>query len=275
MQVIIPQEEKKKLHPMAIFRQACLTAFKNFKSFILPYAVIYLPILALTILGIAIYNPDKQTIPETLVSMAIAVLGCLGAVVMINIAKRASAGEPCNFSQSFQGSWKNLLSYLGATIILALTLGAITIAGVMSATLAGRLLWDANQLLSLLLIIICVVAVVAGLVYFCIRWALYGIICVLEAAGPVASLKLSMQTVREQVDPLVAVALLLFALAVLFMAPVLVAGLFLDRATLELVSLFYNVVSRLFLLPIWACLFVDFYKAAKIEKVEAITEDVR
>ena len=67
------------------------------------------------------------------------ILSCWGSVVIINIAKKISDGELCNFSTSFKSSGRYLLSYLGAAALILLVLSAIILCSVALSVFAGRI----------------------------------------------------------------------------------------------------------------------------------------
>ena len=149
---------------------------KNLRSFIGPYLAVYLPVLALTLVQLIIVRFDQLGITQALIGLANIVLSCWGAVVMINVAQKISSGKTCNFKDSFKNSGKYLLCYLGAAGLLVLTLVVIVACGVAIPMIAVRALWNTNRMLATLLISVSVVASVSGLVYFAIRWSLYGVI---------------------------------------------------------------------------------------------------
>ncbi|MFA5276465.1 MAG: hypothetical protein WC417_06215 [Candidatus Omnitrophota bacterium] len=264
MEMIIPEEEKKALHPVAIFKEGWSFGFKNLKSFIGPYLVIYLPILLLALIELVMVRTGKPDLTQTLMGLANIILSCWGSVVMINIAKKISDGQPCNFSASFKDSGRYLLSYAGAAALMILTLAAIVLCGVTLSVLAGRIFWQMNRVLTVLLIGVSVVASVSGVVYFSIRWALYGILCVVEEAGPIKALKRSFQLVRNYVTAFVADVGLLLVAAFVFIIPlILIAFIVTDKMAINVLGIFYNMLVRLLIMPLWSLVFIGFYKKAK------------
>ncbi|MGA2775141.1 MAG: hypothetical protein ABSE81_03655 [Candidatus Omnitrophota bacterium] len=264
MQTIIPEDEKKVLHPVAIFKEGWSLCFKNLQSFIGPYLVIYLPILLLALIEMGMTRTNKPDLRQTLMGLVNIILSCWGSVVIINIAKKISDGQQCNFSASFKGSGKYLLSYLGAAIIMLLVLSAIILCGVTLSIFAGRIFWQINRVLTVLLICASMVAAVSGVVYFSIRWALYGTLCVVEEAGPIKALKRSFQLVRNYVTAFVADVGLLFLAAFVFIIPlIIIAFVVTDKMAINFISIFYNILIRLLIIPLWSLVFIGFYKKAQ------------
>ena len=267
MQVIIPKQEHqehKTLHPVAIFKKGWDLCFKNLRAFVGPYLAIYLPVLVLTLVQLAFIRSDRQDLAQALVGLVNIILSCWGAVVMINVAQKISSGKKCNFKESFTNSGKYLLCYLGAAGLLVLTLTVIVACGVAIPMIAVRTLWHINRMLATLLISVSIVASVSGLVYFAIRWSLYGVICVLEDAGPVNALKRSLHLVKNYVNAFVAEVCLLIAVAVICAIPLIIARYFVnDKFTFSFVAVFYNTFARLLVIPLWSIIFIGFYKKIK------------
>ena len=267
MQVIIPKQEyqeHKALHPVDIFKKGWELCLKNLRSFVGPYLVIYLPVLVLTLAQLVVIRSDQHDLTQALVGLVNIILSCWGAVVMINVAQKISSGKRCNFKESFTNSGKYLLCYLGAAGLLVLTLTVIVACGVAIPMIAVRALWHINRMLATLLISVSVVASVSGLVYFAIRWSLYGVICVVEDAGPVNALKRSLQLIKNYVNAFVAEVCLLIAVAVIFAIPLIIARYFVnDKFTFSFIAVFYNTFARLLVIPLWSIVFIGFYKKAK------------
>ena len=264
MQVIIPEQEHKALHPVDIFKKGWDLCVKNLRSFVGPYLAIYLPVLALTLVQLIIVRFEQLDITQALIGLANIVLSCWGAVVMINVAQKISSGKTCNFKDSFTNSGKYLLCYLGAAGLLVLTLIVIVACGVAIPIIAVRTLWHTNRMLATLLISVSVVASVSGMVYFAIRCSLYGILCVVEDTGPVNALKRSLHLIKAYVNAFVAEICLLIAVALIFAVPLIMAAYIInDRFAVSLIAVFYNTLVRLLIIPLWSIVFIGFYKKAK------------
>jgi len=263
MEMIIPQEEKKALYPVAIFKEGWHLCFKNLKSFIGPYLVIYIPIFLLALIQMGTVRSNKPDFMQLLMGLANIILSGWGSVVIINIAKKISGGEICDFSASFKNSGKHLLSYLGASAIVLLVLSAIILCAVALSIFAGHIFWKANMVLTFLLICVFVVAAVSGVVYFSVRWGLYGILCVTEEASPIKSLKRSFRLVQNFVTAFVGDVGLLILTAFVFLIPmVIIAFVVNDKMVINFISLFYNMAVKLLLTPLWSLVFIGFYKKA-------------
>ena len=264
MQVIIPEQENKALHPVTIFKEGWNLCAKNLRSFIGPYLAIYLPVLALTLVQLVIMRADQQDLTQALVGLANIILSCWGAVVMINVAQKISLGKTCNFKESFTSSGKYLLFYLGAAALLVLTLTVIVACGVGIPIIAVRTLWHINRVWATLLISVSVVASVSGMVYFAIRWSLYGILCVVEEAGPINALKRSFHLIENYVNAFVAEVCLLIVAVLIFATPLIMTRYIInDRFTVTLIAAFYSTFVRLLIIPLWSVVFIGFYRKAK------------
>ena len=264
MQVIIPKQEHKVLHPVGIFKKGWDLWVKNLRSFIGPYLAIYLPVLVLTLAQLVVIHSDQHDLTQALVGLVNIILSCWGAVVMINVAQKISLGKTCTFKESFTNSGKYLLCYLGAAGLLVLTLTVIVACGVAIPIIAVRTLWYIHRMLATLVISVSVVASISGMVYFAIRWSLYGILCVVEDAGPVNALKRSLQLIKNYVNAFVAEVCLLIAVAVIFAIPLIIARYFVnDKFTFSFIAVFYNTFARLLVIPLWSIVFIGFYKKAK------------
>jgi len=158
--------------------------------------------------------------------------------------------------------WK----YAGASLLYLGLISVIAFAGALIAAILSGIFFSAHQTaagaVSLFLI---AVPTLFGVVYFSIRWAIFGVACVLENLSPLAALSRSHALLKDRVNPIVGEILFFFCFTLLVFIPLVIFnGIAGHAPTANLVvSTVYQFITNLLLLPLWVCIMVTFYSRAK------------
>jgi len=273
----MPQEEKKVVHPVAIFKESWGFCQQHFQGLARISAVIYLPVLVISVqmqmqILLKMAKPNLVFLLLGLMATFISTWGHLALTLFVNRA----AGEGWSAGQSLSGAGKYFWPYIGATILTFLFMAGFWITGGVLAVSAASLLWKINKIIAILLTAAVAIACVSCTVYFMIRWLLYGVLCVTESAGPITALKRSHKLVKGYVNPVIGAYCLLILVYIAGSIPLSVLGATLrvlgaiggkGNPIMSLIRVIYNTALNIVLIPLWASVSVVLYRKLK-EAVE-------
>jgi hypothetical protein len=273
MEIIIPEKQKKFVHPLLIFKESWAICWKNMKKMGAIYLIFNLPIAAiyLTPMGNKLQNQKLDLDVFIYVFIPSLILSIWGHIALLLGAKKAVEHEDYTIGQSIGQAGPFFLKYLGTGLIVILFLISLVILGVMSVV-AFPLLLKINKILAISICLIAAIADVGFLVYFILRWSLGTVVCVLENIRPVASLRRSLSLVTEYVHPLVGVYCLYMAIYIACLLIFVVIGMFFglggDSGESNRIGTIFSTFINTVLMPLWAVITVVLYKKLK-EATEA------
>lgn len=258
---------KKAVYPVLIFKEAWGICVKNLMKFSIVYLIFYIPYLILSGLSLVIAGDQSN-----MLSLISALLGLWSGVALISAAFKAAQGERISIAESILlGARKYLVSYIAVALLIVLFIVGILFAGASVAIVSYALIGGSGIVPAFATQFIPVVVVVCALVYFMIRWALAGTVCVVEKMGPIASLKRSVSLIKDYVTPVVgeyALFILVTLLASIpYMAWIAIFGRYNDGMEAEIVAgAVNNIIINTILMPFLSVIMVVMYKKLKEAK---------
>jgi len=262
----MPQEEKKVVHPVAIFKESWGLCLKNFKRLAGIYSIIYLPVLAIGLIQIPFLKTAKPNPVFLLLGLICIPISSWGYLALMLFVNKATAGEVGGIGESVRGAGKYFWPYLGATLLNLLFMIGLWATGGILTSIAAALLWKTNKILAILIVVVVGIACVAVTVYFMIRWLIYGALCVTESAGPITALKRSLYLVKGYVNPVIGAHCLIILVYIAGWIPAMVLGAIGGKISYP-VGAIYNTVINIVVLPLCATISVVLYRKLK-EAVE-------
>ncbi|MFY9402953.1 MAG: hypothetical protein WAQ07_06080 [Candidatus Omnitrophota bacterium] len=190
---------KKAIYPALIFKEAWGIVLKSFKKLSAIFLIFYIPFLILALLSLAIAGDQSKIL--TLISM---ILSLLVSVPLIFATCKVAQGEGVSIVEGIlSGMKKYLLRYIALNLLMALFLIGIIFAGFSVVVVLYSMVGRGSILLAFTTLIIPAIIVTSIFVYFMIRWALAGVVCIAEGLGPIKSLKRSTVLIKNYVTPVV------------------------------------------------------------------------
>ena len=114
------------------------------------------------------------------------------------------------------------------------------------------------------IIAVAIIASVVALVYYAIRFALSGVICILESLKPVASLRTSYALIKKHVTPVIGVYALIIIFISLCFIPVFIFGPMIASKGMAVILLAsYQALVGAILVPVVIWITVILYKKLK------------
>ena len=260
---MIPQAEKKAVHPILIFKEGWGFFRGHFKTLAAIYFLTYF-ISRLLMSSVGVFFPEA-TNARLLVSLLALPLSFWGFIALIFCANMILRGETQGVAFCLKQSLRHFFPYLGGSFIIGGFSFLVFFVGIMLPIYVFYILRLGNPVLGLSIFGFFVLISVGLFVYFILRWSLYGIVCVTEDAGPVGALKRSFILARRYINPLIILYGLFFLLGIPKLIPVLV----LSQAQKSVVPsnvLWVFLISSgidLILAPLWACVAVVLYHKLK------------
>jgi hypothetical protein len=179
--------------------------------------------------------------------------------------KKSGDREPYTALQSIGQARMFFLKYLGTSLIITVFLaGLIILATIFVAGLFPALL-RVNKILAISVCLAIAIANVGFLVYFLFRWALSMVVCVVESAGPVVSLKRSFFLVKDYIHPLVGTYCLFMLLYVTVLFVFIAAFVWLVKELTQYgwMPVLLGMSINIILIPFWTVITVVLYKKLK------------
>lgn len=255
---------KKEVYPVLIFKEAWGFYRKNLAKLSALYLIFYIPYLILS--GLSLVLPGDQSNVLSLIS---ALLGLWSGVALLSAAYKAVNVEKIAIGENILlGARRYLLSYTAIALLVVAFIIGLLFAGASIAIVSYALFGGRSIISAVATQFIPVAIVVCFLVYFMIRWALAGTVCVLESAGPIASLKRSLSLIKDYVTPVVG-EYMLFILAALvasipYMVWMIIFGQYNDGMEAEIVAgAVNNIIINAILMPFFYVVMVVLYKKLK------------
>jgi len=258
---------QKPVYPALIFKEAWGICRKNLAKLSAIYLIFYVPYLLLS--GAAVAFPGDQS---NILSLISALLGLWSGVALLTASKKASDAEDFSIGESILlGARKYLVSYVAVALLIFVFLAGLLFSGASAAIVAYALVGGASVVSAAVAQLTPIVIVVCLLVYFMIRWALGGTVCVTENAGPIAALKRSAFLIRDYVNPVVGEYALFILTAVVvsipYMAWLAIFGRHNDGMEAEIFAgAINNIIINVILMPFLAVIMVILYKKLKEAK---------
>ena len=260
--------KKAAIYPFLIFKEAWGICRKNLAKLATIYLLFYIPYLLLV--GLANIVPGDQS---NLLSILAILIGLWSGVTLLTAAQRAVQAEPWRINEIVIGSKKYLLSYIGVTLLIFIAISGIIFTGVSFSVIGSLLAAKVSAILALAIQTVSVVVVVCFVVYFMIRWALSGTVCVLEGKRPIAALKRSLALIKHYVNPVVGEYMLFIITLVAASIPYMIALAILsntqDGVEAEmLLGAINNIIIHSILTPFMSVIMVVLYK--KLQEAEVL-----
>jgi hypothetical protein len=276
MEIVMPgKEAKNAIHPIAIFKQAGNVWGKNLGKLSVIYLIFSLPVIFIS------WLPMIRTLPEQKLSLAgvfwflfLIVIGSWRHIALLLGANQVVNAQDYTVGQSISRAETLLIKYLALMLsIILFSLGLIIIAGIsVAATVA--LLAQVNKMLVLLIGLVLIIACIAALVFFVLRWSLAALVCVFENVRPIPALNGSLALIKEHINPVVGIYGLMGLTGLICLSPVIMFGVFsvtsanAHASSLQAGVAIYVTLINIALEPFWITLTVVLYK--KLKEVSGI-----
>ncbi|MFA5286685.1 MAG: hypothetical protein WC394_00200 [Candidatus Omnitrophota bacterium] len=252
------------MHPWAIFVEGLKNWRVNWRKLAGIYLLVYIPFTLIDLFWIS--KGAKLALVQLASSL---VRWALDAFVMASLI--LSVREQLNaIAHKAMDTMKTAIKYLWRYMLTVLlfsliTLGIILLAAIiMSFISAAFVRMPSINLAVLLAGAIVIIACVGAAVYCAFRFSLAGIICIMEEAGPVRSLKISHDLVKKSISPVVGVfCFILLPFSLLFIPALLfnlVIGL---QGAGEILLIIYQVLASAVAVPMWVSVMLVLYKKLK------------
>jgi hypothetical protein len=258
---------KNNVSPVEVFSSGSRLWWSKFSSLSTIYLIFYAPMLLLNGFIWILSGPVKPGARPTGLSLMMSLIGLLVGIwsaisFIIELGKKEQGGF---WAKDIKDARTRFLPYAGAMILYYLfSAGLFILSAVLAGFIAGGLFASGKIAMGAIALAAFVIPAICVLVYFGIRWSLFGIVCVLESLSPVASLKRSYSLVRNYVTPLVGVYFLFGLVSVLAILPLFfMGGLFKTQQAAYMFGTAYHFLISLFLLPLWFAIDISFYSKIK------------
>lgn len=267
------QQEKKAVHPIAIFKTARALCWSNLGKLSMIYLVFNLPI---TIFSLSpqfkSLSTQKPTLTVWLWFLLIIGVSSWGHIALLLGAQKALGGQQYTVGQSISRAQLFLVKYY--LLLASLTLfifGLVIVTGV-SVALVLVFLSQVNNILAALVSVFLVIALISALVFFLLRWSLASVTCVFENSWPKTALKSSFALVKDQINPLTGIYGLMMLVYLAGIIPILLAqtlsGASQESSPVQTSMTIYLFLINVVLVPFWAMITVVLYNKLK-EATEA------
>jgi len=253
------------MHPWLIFVEGLKNWRVNWRKLAVIYLFVYLPLTLIDLFLVSRSGKlDLAQIANSLLHWI------LDALVMASLIL-AVQEQLSSITNKALGTIRGALRHLWRYMLTALVYGVIVLSIIMLAVVIISFVFAAVIQMSTINMAILVaaalalIACVTGVVYCVIRFALAGVVCIIEEAWPLRALKTSRSLIKKHVTPVVGVFCFIFLISgLLFFPGFLINALFASQAggnTLFLI--FYQVVAGAVTVPIWVSVMVVLYKKLK------------
>jgi hypothetical protein len=261
------QAVNKKVSPVEAFGSGFRLWKSKFSRLSTIYLVFYAPILLLNGLVLILTGPVKPgarpTAPSLMISLIGLIVGIWSAIsFLLELGKKEQGGF---WVEDIKKAGSRFWPYAGAMSLYYLFSGGLFIlSAVLTGFIAGGLFAVGKIAVGAIVLAAFVIPAICVLVYFGIRWSLFGIACVLENKSPVESLKRSYTLVRNYVTPLVGLYFLFGLISILGILPLFfTAVLFKTQQAAYMFATAYHFLISLFLLPLWFAIELSFFWKVK------------
>jgi hypothetical protein len=270
MDIVMPkQPAQNAIHPIEIFKQAWEHCWKNLSKLSAIYLIFNLPLTLLSLHpAINSLTNQKPGLLSSLWLLLVVAISSWGHIALLLSAKNAVDLEDYTIGHNIIQAKGFLIKYLAlvSAVGLCVMAGIMVWGGVFVAAL--KLLPQVNMTLAILACCLLVIAVIAALVFFTLRWSLGTPVCVLENAWPPAALKGSFALVKKHINPVVGVYGLVGLGYIVFFIPVMIAE---GSATLNRTPILatqtgmtiYITLLSIVLAPFWTMITIVLYKKLK------------
>jgi hypothetical protein len=270
-----PRNSANAIHPVEIFKSA-FRMWRNNLSLFCGIFLIIMPALIARIIFVLSVKPPQAT-PSSAEIMGLMLKGaavfilefCLFTwvtIASILAASQAQEGKKSGAAEYLHEARQYFWKYIFACLLTLVVMTGISFGGLMlSAILSGIFFSMHQNLAGAVALLLVALPTLFGVVYFMIRWGLYGPACVLENLPPWAALERSRSLLDPRVNPFVGVCLLFLGALILSFAPdALFYGVMRQAKTAHMVVVtVYHFIANLLFLPLWACISVIFFTRAK------------
>jgi len=260
-----------KVSPVEVFGSGFRLWKSKFSDLSAIYLVFYAPMLLLNGLFWMLTGPVKPGSRPTGLSLMMSLVGLFVGIwsaisFIIELGRKDQAGF---WAEDIKQAGRRFLPYAGATILYYLfSAGLFILSAVLAGFISGGFFGVGKIAVGSIALAVLIIPAVCVLVYFGIRWSLFGIVCVLENLSPVASLKRSYALVKNYVTPLVGVYFLFGLISVLAVLPMfLIGSLFKTQQAAYMFGTANHFLMSLFLLPLWFAIDISFYSKIKERQI--------
>ncbi|MDO8488549.1 MAG: hypothetical protein Q7S42_00320 [Candidatus Omnitrophota bacterium] len=225
MEIIMPVQEKKNaIYPVLIFKQAWRICWDNLSKLGVIYLIFNLPGVIISLLSTAKPVPGQKTgLVVALGFLVTIVMSSWGYIALLLSANKALDAQDYTIAQSISQTRVFLVKYLGLILSVALFIMGIFITGFASVMVTVVFLSKANAVLATVICLVLIIAVIASLVFFLLRWSLSALVCVFEGSRPIPALNGSFSLVKEHINPVVGVYVLMTLIYTITSVPAIIA----------------------------------------------------
>lgn len=209
---------KKAIYPVLIFKEAWGLYLKDFKKLSGIYLALFVLYLLFTLLSLVVVGDQSK-----ILNLILMILSSLVSVPLIFATCKVAQGEGVNIVESILlGIKKYLVRYIALNLLIVLFFSSIVFVGFAVVVVLYAMLGRGSILSVFAVQIIPVIIVISSFVYFGIRWALAGVVCIAEDLGPIKSLRRSAVLIKNYVTPVVGEYALIAATILLTSIPYVV-----------------------------------------------------
>jgi hypothetical protein len=242
------------IHPLQVFAKGFAQWKKNLWACAGIVASLYVPFIALTVLGVfAITYFGKQIfvvapVAAVLIILGIYVFNCAPiAVIMVSLRSRSE--KPKVFpaiKEAFAHVWR----FFATNLLSGLCIAGVAVVAAGVGFLLANTLYKANNIAGGILIGLDILAGICALVYFGIRLSMSSYACVLEKRGPAASLNRSFSLVKKNFFPVAGVYLLFAGLMLVVLTPTFIFAAISSTAG-QVSQAVIRIAAELFVTPLF------------------------
>lgn len=248
------------MHSWAIFVEGLKHWRANWLKLAGIYLLIYIPLTIFN--AFLLLKGAKPTLIQFLSSVINWVLGAfVMASLIVSVKERLNAAVS-KVLDTMKTAVKYLWRYILATLLYgAINLGIVLIMVIIMIFLYTLFVKVQTITIALGITVIAIVACVAALVYCAIRFSLAGVVCIMENAGPLASIKASHALIKKRVPKVIGVYCLVMLFYIVCFIPVFWFGPMSASKDVAVILLtVYQVLISAILVPVGACAMVILYK---------------
>lgn len=249
------------MHPWQIFVEGLKNWRKIWGKLSGIYLLIYIPLTIWDILSAFwIFKDARPGFMQIGGGVVRWVLEVLAVASLILAVKEQANMITSNVVGIIKTAVKYLWRYILTTLLYSLGIGGIAL---LIVIIMGMLVANeaSGLTVTLLMITIAMIACVAAMVYCAVRFSLAGVVCIMENAGPIASLKTSYTFIKKHVSPVIGVYSLVLLFIIICYTPLFIFGsVIVPKSTTLILLTSYQVLVNAIIVPVGICVMVMLYK---------------
>ncbi|MDD3345952.1 MAG: hypothetical protein PHO34_05970 [Candidatus Omnitrophica bacterium] len=262
MEITIP-DNKKRIHPVLIFKQAWALCWKNMGRLGSIYFIFNFPVCLAYF--IPINKLQNQNLWLLVFYLFVSVISFWGNIALLLGVNACLEKENSSIKQIICQVRVFFFRYVATVLITFLTLVLIILLGIISVNIVLKIFIPVNMALTAVLYLVVLAACSFCFVYFAIRWSLGSMVCVLESMRPIEALRHSLELISDYATPVIGTYSLVFILSILSIFMVIGAGNLSGVGPEQVgwMDAVLSFITNIVLAPLWTATAVILFKKLK------------